>query len=239
MMEFNTNNYSGPLGLLLHLIEQDELDITEVDLAKIADQYVKKIREVDNLDPEELADFLLIASKLLFIKSKALLPYLYPETEDEDLHELTEQLRMYKEFVKASEGIKAMIAKQRFMFSPPLSKSRREKLNIPKFNESCNVNQDILKEAFINLIDKLEKRGEEKLPEKTLEAKINIEDRIKMIKELLFKKLKFNFSKFIATAKSKTEVVVSFLAILELAKQQELVFEQDELFSEIYIKHKG
>lgn len=76
MIEFTTEKFSGPLGLLLQLIEGEKLDITEINLAKIADQYVSYLRTLSDTDAEEMADFLVIAAKLLFIKSKALLPYL-------------------------------------------------------------------------------------------------------------------------------------------------------------------
>ena len=76
MIEFTTEKFSGPLGLLLQLIEGEKLDITEINLAKIADQYVEHIKTLEDTDAEEMADFLVIAAKLLFIKSKALLPTL-------------------------------------------------------------------------------------------------------------------------------------------------------------------
>ncbi|MFA7088208.1 MAG: segregation/condensation protein A, partial [Patescibacteria group bacterium] len=71
MMEITTEKFSGPFGLLLTLIESEEMDITEVSLAKIADEYVNYIRAAQDINPEEMADFLVIAAKLLFIKSKA------------------------------------------------------------------------------------------------------------------------------------------------------------------------
>ena len=98
-MLIKIDKFQGPLGLLLQLIEKEELDITEVSLAKISDQYIDSIKNTKNIDPGETADFLVIAAKLLFIKSKALLPYLYPEEENEEIEELESQLRMYKEFL--------------------------------------------------------------------------------------------------------------------------------------------
>ncbi len=236
MLEFTTENFSGPLGLLLELTEREEMDITEVNLAKIADEYVAHIKAAVNIDPEEMADFLLIASKLLFAKSKALLPYLYADSEDDELDDLERQLKMYKEFILASQKIKEAILLKRFMFVPPLIKSRRSQIKLPAFTEPSNLSIDILRAEFIKLITNLEKRIEPKLPEERLEPKINIEERISLIRQMLLQKIKISFSRFLETAKSKTEVVVSFLAILELAKQHELVFEQEELFSEIHIK---
>ena len=114
MVNFKLEKFEGPLSLLLKLIEQEELDITQVSLANVADQYVNYIRQSDHINPDEVADFLVVAAKLLLIKSRALLPYLYPE-EEEDIEELQQQLRMYQEFVKASKGINLMLGKKKFM----------------------------------------------------------------------------------------------------------------------------
>lgn len=235
MIEFTTEKFSGPLGLLLSLIESEDLDITEINLAKIADEYVNYIRGAKDINPEEMADFLVVAAKLLFIKSKALLPYLYSAEEDAEIDDLEKQLRMYKEFVSASVKIKELAESKHFLFLPPIIKNRRAQFNLPVFNAPMKVTVDVLAEVFKRIILGLEKQKEEKLPEEKLEPKISIDDKIFLIKKMLFDKLKVNFSKLLASASSKTEVIVSFLAVLELAKQKELVFEQDELFSDIHL----
>lgn len=238
-MDITTEKFSGPLGLLLNLIESEEMDITEIALAKIADEYVAYVRANKGIDPEELADFLVIAAKLLFIKSKALLPYLYAGEEEEEINDLERQLKMYKEFVEASKKVKELVLSDRRLFLPPLTKNRRSGLNIPVFCPPAKLNAALLRERFLMLLDslaeELAKRQEEKLPEKILEPKINIDEKIAAIKDMLLNKLKVNFSRLLASASTRTEVIVSFLAVLELAKQKELLFEQDELFSEIHI----
>ncbi|MFA6417283.1 MAG: segregation/condensation protein A [Patescibacteria group bacterium] len=235
MIEFTQEKFSGPLGLLLSLIESEEMDITEINLAKIADEYVLYIRSLADINPEELADFLVVAAKLLFIKSKALLPYLYADSEEDDSGDLEKQLRMYKEFVEASQKIKTIIENDNFLFVPPLVKSRRISSNLPAFSPPPKVTAPVLHEQFKKILAMLVKRTEQKLPEQNLEPKMNIEEKIALIRELLLNKIKINFSKLLATAENKTEMIVSFLAVLELAKQRELIFDQDELFSEIHI----
>lgn len=234
-MEFTTEKFSGPLGLLLSLIEAEEMDITEIALAKIADEYVGYLRTAPDINPEEMADFLVVAAKLLFIKSKALLPYLYSAEDDEEIDDLERQLKMYKEFVAASLKIKEAISQKNFLFIPPLLKSRRQQFNLPVFSPPAKLTAEILKAALEKIIAALEKQRVEKIPEERLEPKVSIDEKIMIIKKLLFDKIKINFSKFLAGASTKTEVIVSFLAVLELAKQKELVFEQGELFSEIHI----
>lgn len=237
-MDFTTEKFSGPLGLLLSLIESEEMDITEIALAKIADEYVNYIRSAKDIEADEMADFLVVAAKLLLIKSKALLPYLYTKEDVEEVEDLEKQLRMYKEFISASQKIKETIATKKFLFLPPLIKNRRHQFNLPVFTAPTKVNADILHTVLIRILTNLEeqeKQKNKKLPEERLEPKINIEDRIASIKKMLIDKIRINFSRILAAAENKTEVIVSFLAVLELAKQKELNFEQEELFSEIHI----
>lgn len=245
MIEFTTDKFSGPLGLLLNLIESEELDITEVSLAKIADDYIAYIRLAKNIDSEELADFLVIAAKLLFIKSKALLPYLFSSEEDEEINDLERQLKMYQEFVVASEKIKELETRHSSIYLPPLASTKNRRLpaamaifsppSYLKRGVLAGDNTLFLHEQFLRIVEGCRQQTQIILPEKKMEPEISIDDQIINIKQLIFNKIKVNFSKLIKAAATKTEVVVSFLAILELAKQQELFFEQVELFGEIYI----
>lgn len=232
MLEIKTEKFQGPLSLLLQLIEREELDITEVSLAKITDQYVNYIKEFSQINPEDIADFLVMAAKLLYIKSKALLPYLHSE-EDEEVGELEQQLRMYKEFLEAMKGIETIINKKKFMFAREFDK-RAILANINLFSPPPKLTKkdlNIIFEEFINHI----KPSEEKLEEEKLEYKINIEDKILSIQQALMNKIKISFNKILYNSKSKTEIIVSFLAILELIKQRDIAVKQEGLFSEIII----
>jgi len=106
MMQIQIEKFSGPLDLLLKIVEQEDLDITQISLAKIADEYLRYLEKPGHIDPEDMADFLLVAAKLLVIKSRALLPNLAPE-EEQEISELEAQLRMYKEFVEAARALGA------------------------------------------------------------------------------------------------------------------------------------
>lgn len=236
MMELNLEKFQGPLGLLLKLIEQEELDITEIALAKIADEYLEYVKGSSQIDPEEMADFLVMAARLLYIKSKALLPYLVSVEEEEDINELEKQLKMYKEFVEASVKISTLIGKKKFLFSPLIINKnfRRPKKEKTSFVPPKGLTAMLLADRFKELLERFAAK-EEPLAEKSLGIKISIEERIDYIRDMLSKKIRFSFSQFLKTASSRTEVIVNFLAVLELAKQRELVFEQDELFSEIHI----
>ena len=235
MMEFITEKFTGPLGLLLQLIEKEELDITEIALAKIADEYIEYIKQAP-IDPEQVADFLVIAAKLLYIKSKALLPYLSTPEADEEIDELERQLKMYKEFIEASKAIDKMLHNKKFLFIRDYGKSgRRRNIFLAKsFSPPPGLTKEMLAEHFNYLLDYF--RVEEKeIKEEVLEYKISIEERITFIQQSLLQKIQVNFSRILSEAKSKTEIIVNFLAILELSKQRELTIDQGELFSEIII----
>lgn len=229
--------FEGPLGLLLQLIEREELDITQISLAKIADQYVEYINNSPGIKPDEMADFLVVAARLLLVKSKALLPYLYPE-EKEELDDLEEQLRMYKEFLEASKKIAGLIGKKRFMFWRDPSKIGRRNIfagitDTNVFSPPKNIKSADLFSAFSELLRRA--KPSEIMEEEMLEHKINMEEKIAAIQKMLIEKIRVSFNALMSGAKSKTEAIVNFLALLELIKQREVFVLQNGLFAEIEI----
>lgn len=236
MIDIKLDQFQGPLSLLLRIIEKEEMDITSINLAKIADEYLEYVKKSDNISPERMADFLLMASKLLYIKSKALLPYLFNEDDEAEVEDLEKQLKMYKEFVDLSQKVHKIIGKKKFSFSRILNKNNKRFSFLGKyFFPPKNTKAENLHNSFLKILDRL-KIEDEKLEEETVRAEISIEDRIFFIQNLISNKIKVNFSKILQEAKSKTEVIVNFLAVLELSKQRQLVFQQVELFSEIYLE---
>ncbi len=232
-MIIKTEKFEGPLDLLLQLIEKEELDIAELSLAKIADEYVSYIRESDRIRPEELADFLVVASKLLLIKSRALLPYLHPD-EEEDIEEFENQLRMYKEFVEASKKIEKMVGKKKFMFAREFNRKVVMSSLEKSFSPPKNLEKNDLRVVFGELIERI-KPAEEDLEEETIEDKINIEDKIIFIQKEIIVRIQMSFHEVLKNAQNKTEIIVSFLAMLELVKQRDVVVRQDEMFADMII----
>jgi len=230
-MNFKIDKFEGPLGLLLQLIEREEMDITQISLAKIADQYIEYIKSSKDIGPEELADFLVVAAKLLLIKSRALLPFLKGEAEEE-VQEFEHQLKMYKEFLEAAKKIEVIIGKKRFSFAREFNrKAFLASANI--FSPPKKLTAPDLQTVFSEIIRNI--RPTETLEEKNLEQIVNIEDKILAIQEILFERIKVSFNHVLATAKNKTEIIVSFLALLELIKQRDVVVMQGDLFGEIEI----
>ena len=230
-MNFKIDKFEGPLGLLLQLIEKQELDITQISLAKIADQYIKHIRSYQGIGPEELADFLVVAAKLLLIKSRALLPFLKGE-EVEEIQEFEQQLRMYKEFLEAAKKLEVIIGAKRFSFAREFNR-QAFLASAHLFSPPKNLTAADLFNVFSEIIKNI--RPIELLEEKNLEQIVNIEDKILAIQQILLEKIKLSFNHILAGAKNKTEIIVSFLAILELIKQKDITAAQVKIFGEIEI----
>lgn len=224
--------FEGPLDLLLQLTEQEKLDITRVSLAKIADQYLEYIAQAKDITLANLADFLSVAARLILIKSKALLPMLeFTEEEEEEIKDLEYQLAEYKKFKDAS-------AKLALIFdSPQVSFSREGFLGFGAlFYPPEKIEAADLLRAFSKILGEIP--VVEKLEEETVKEILTLEDKIFHLQETLREKIQTSFSELVANATDKVEVVVSFLAMLELVKQRIIHVEQGELFSEIHLKHK-
>ncbi|HTW96800.1 MAG TPA: segregation/condensation protein A [Candidatus Methylomirabilis sp.] len=235
MINVKLEKFEGPLSLLLKIIEAEKMDIAEISLAKIADQYVEFIRNSPDIEPDALADFLVIAAKLLYLKSRTLLPYLFPaETEDTD--DLERQLRMYREFLEAMKKLEDRLKEKQFMFSPV---ERKLWKMIGGEGGFFAPPKKLVKEELAAAFEQL--LADKKivwLEEQTIVSKVNIEEKIQSIRDALLERLSLNFRDFLAKAESKTEVIVSFLAVLELMKQKTVSVEQEGLFAEILISRK-
>lgn len=230
-MQIKVEKFEGPLDLLLQMIDEEKLDITEVSLANIADQFVEHIQTRSDIDPEELADFLVIATKLLLIKSRTLLPYLVPGDEEEEIEDFANQLKIYKEFLEASRKIEEMLKKKDLMFAKEFNKQLLvgEKFFYPP----KNVTKNVLQKAFKEVVSRL--KPAEVLPEERIMKAVKVEDKIRKIKALLKKLNKFDFTKLIDGKCVKIDVIISFLAMLEMMKQRAIAVEQRGLFSGIKI----
>ncbi|MCC6639037.1 segregation/condensation protein A [Candidatus Falkowbacteria bacterium] len=224
-----TDQFNGPLELLLQIIEEQQLEITKVSLAAVADQYILYLQQNPQIPPDEIADFLVIASKLILIKSKALLPTLL--VEDEDAIDLERQLKMYKQFVEASHKISEIAHKKQNLFT----KDSYPQIAVEGFiTPRKPITQEKLHSLFSLLLQKI--TPPQILEKKIIEKVVTIKEKISHIKDLLMSHTAFSFKKSVLVHGSRSEKIVSFLAILELAKQKMLDVEQGEYLGDIVIK---
>ncbi|MFZ2969742.1 MAG: segregation/condensation protein A [Minisyncoccia bacterium] len=223
--------FEGPLDLLLELIEKEKLEITDLALAQVADQFLGYLEgSKEDITPEHLADFLLVAGKLILIKSKAILPMLELEKEEEeDIEELKARLIEYRKFKEISKEIKKLEGRKMMFFG------RQSYLGIEKvFCPPENICAQDLTGAFDDVVSKFPDISH--LKQETIKEVISIKDKIDHILQNLSSKIEMTFNQTVFSAKNKIEVVVTFLAMLELVRKNIVVIEQQEMFGEISIK---
>lgn len=224
--------FSGPLDVLLQLIEREELEVTNISLSKVTDDFFVYLDTHQELPAFELADFLVIAARLLFIKSRAILPSVFMVAQEEGETDLAAQLKMYKAFVEASKKIEARLAQKRWSFGRELIVVKRE----AGFYPPEGVSLESLQRAFRLVIDKLKPLI--KLPETAIKRVVSIKERIETIRQFLQQAGKGSFKAIVQGARDKTDLIVSFLALLELVKQRELDAAQQDLFGDIELQSR-
>ncbi len=222
--------YEGPLDLLLQLIEHAELDITAVALAQVTDQYLAYIHQIQ-VPPDEISAFLVVAAKLLQIKSEALLPRApIHEAGEEDLGEaLARQLRLYKRFKEMAIWLDERVARHLHTYlrvAPP-----------PKVETRLDLSD-------ITLVDLMEAARTIFLQEQAKSAlgtvisapRITIREKIAWIARKLSEEHQATFKQLLGEKPTRLEIVVTFLALLELVKRYRVSTRQEGLFSDIQIE---
>lgn len=224
--------YEGPLDLLLELIERAELDITKIALAQVTNQYLDHLQRLSRYDLEDLSSFLVIAARLLQIKSEALLPR-PPEREpgEEDPGDaLARQLVAYKKYkqiaVHLSEREESGLRTFQRQAPAPVPDPRPDVTGVDPLD---------LKQALEEIL------SQERPPSASLEAVVTrpvvrIRDRVQRIVNSLRDLREISFRSVVRDVRSRLEIVVSFLAVLELVKQGQVEVDQHELFGEIEIR---
>jgi segregation and condensation protein A len=224
----STSVYEGPLDLLLSLIERAELDITTVSLASVTDQYLEHLRNVDQQKPDEISSFLVIATKLVQIKSEALLPR-PPERdpgEEDPGVSLVEQLKLYKRYKEIAvwmEERQTLNLRTFLRVAPP-----------PKVEPKLDLSNLTL-EKLVSAAESAFAKGKEKKPLTTVISapKVTIREKIDYITKTLKNIQRMHFSGLITDKATRVEIVVTFLALLELVKRYRVTAKQDVLFGDI------
>ncbi len=227
-----TQAFEGPLDLLLQLIEERKLFVSDISLAKVTDDFIAHVKQFESLPIGESAHFILVASTLLLIKSKSLLPGLnLTEDEQSDIHDLETRLKIYKRIKEASQHV-AMLFGGDMIF--PQSQSRRID---PVFAPDPEFTLEKALFSLKDLINRLPKK--ETLPKHVVSKVINLEDMISNLTNRINTQLRMSFSQFTAGHKGeRVNVIVSFLAMLELVKQGILEVSQTREFADIDMETK-
>ncbi len=229
------DNFEGPLDLLCHLIDKNKMNIYDINLSEITDQYINYLKEQEKLNLEIASEFLVMASTLLYLKSKNLLPKQENEEEELTQEELIRRIIEYKKFKEISKQFKENYLK----FSKRYFKIQEE-IKLPKQELATNYEKNLIPEIYKKLIQK----NHEKLNQnaKNIE-KIAITDtytvanKVKEMFKILVKQKKFVFNKlFCIKHHNKQEVVTAFSGLLELSRKSKVETQQEELFGDIIVE---
>ena len=230
-MEFRIDDFEGPLDLLLHLIKESKMDIMNIEIELITKQYMDFLKEQENMDLEISSEYLVLASELLEIKSKMLIPNNKIEEEEEvedPREELVNRLLEYQ----AYKDITKVLQEKEFLRKDIYTKSPEDIHNY--LDESTEIVCDA---SLDDLIEAFQKYYQRKMKEKPLKTKVTVKEisvssRRHDIKRILKDKKKISFFELFPVM-SKEYVVATFLAILEMARNHELKIVQEDMFDDI------
>jgi len=224
--------FEGPLDLLLSLVEKKKLFINDIALAKVTDDFIAHIQNSGGMPIGESAQFILIASTLLLIKSRSLLPSLtLTEEEEEGIHDLETRLKIYKRIKDASVNVQALFGKQ-IIFEQNQSRPAT-----PVFSPHESMNLLSLAQAIKDVIKSLPKK--EAIPKAIIRKVISLEETIDNLTKRITQGLRMKFSEFSSAHKEeKVNVIVSFLAMLELVKQGIINVTQENDRADIHMESK-
>ena len=229
------NNFEGPLDLLCHLIDKNKMDIYDINISEITDQYIKYIEQMEKMNLEITSEFLVMSSTLLYLKSKHLLPKQQDDEEEITEEELIRRIIEYKKFKEITKKLKENFLQysKRFYKLP-------EEIELPKQKIEKDYDSTIIPKIYKELLQ----RNTEKINENASNIeKIAITDTytvgntVKEMYRALVKFKKFTFNKLFSLKKhDKNEVVTAFSGLLEMSRRNKVTTEQDELFGDIEVE---
>ena len=233
--EIRLDNFEGPLDLLCHLVDKNKMDINEVSISQITDQYIEYINAMQELNLDITSEFLVMASTLVYLKSKSLLPKQVEDeaelTEEELIHRIIE----YKKYKDISKKLKEQfeLYSKRFYKVP-------DKIELPSRKLEEKYSKDLLEQAYKKLIE----RNEEKVNRNAINIEkiaivetVTVTSKVKDIFRELVKKPRFIFNKLCKTKEyTKLETVTAFTGLLELTRRNKVVTEQEKIFGDITVE---
>lgn len=230
------NEFEGPMDLLLHLIKKSEIDIFNINICEITDQYLDYLSKMEELDLDIASEYLTLAAELMEIKSYTLLPKKEKEVEDEEdpKERLVKRLLEYQQYKEITSSFKELEQTRKEYFTKELSDLRvyQEEINEVKLDFSM----DDLTHAFEEFLKR--KEDSKPLNTKITKKEYSVSIRCNEIRSLLKSKKKINFDELFENF-NKEYIIVTFLSILDLAKKQELDINQDDNFNTISLSWKG
>ncbi len=231
------DNFEGPLDLLIYLIEKNKMDIYDINLTQITEQYMEYLNKMEELNLEIASEFLVMASSLLYLKSKRLLPKQEEDEEELTEEELIRRIIEYKKYKEISKRLKENYS----LFSKRITKSQEE-ITLPKMNLEKEYNDKIIPQAYQQLLDRTSQKlnqNAKNIEKIALVENYTVAGKVKEMVRVLIKQKKFVFNKlFSIKQKDKQEVVTAFSGLLELSRRNKVITNQEEIFGDIMVEGK-
>jgi segregation and condensation protein A len=222
--------FEGPLDLLLSLIEREELDITAISLAQVTGQYLYYLAQLEEQRGRDLAAFLVVAARLVLIKSQVLLPRpLETDDEDEDVgQDLVHQLRLYKRFKEIAQLLREREEQGLRSYARIVSR--------PQLEPHLNLEGVTLPDLVLAAREALATVPEAEVGEVIAPAVVTLWEQIEVVEGLIASRKRVRFGDVLSAAATRVEIIVTLLAVLELVKRGRALIDQERLFGEIYIR---
>ena len=229
------DNFEGPLDLLCHLIDKNKMDIYDINLSKITDQYIDYLKEQEQLNLEIASEFLIMASTLLYLKSKKLLPKQEEDEEEVTEEELIRRIIEYKKFKEITKVLKENYD----IFSNRIYKAQEE-IKLPKQKLEKSYEKNLIPNIYEELVEKNKvkiNQNAKNIEKIALVENYTVASKVKEMIKVLVKQKKFVFNKlFSINKKNKQEVVTAFSGLLELSRRDKVKTSQEELFGDITVE---
>ena len=231
------DNFEGPIDLLLYLIEKNKMKIEEINLTQITDQYIEYIEEMEKMNLEIASEFLVMASTLLYLKSKNLLPKQEDAEEELTEEELIKRIIEYKKYKSISQ-----VFKERYNIYSNRIFKHQENILLPKQELETKYDNKIIPDLYQNLVERTSVRlnkDAKNIEKIALVENYTVADKVKEMFKVLIKQKRFIFNKlFSLKSRDKQEVVTAFSGLLELSRRDKVQTNQEELFGDIYVEKR-
>lgn len=229
------DNFEGPLDLLCHLIDKNKMNIYDINLSQITDQYIEYLNEQEQLNLEIASEFLVMASTLLYLKSKNLLPKQEEEEEELTEEELIRRIIEYKKFKEISKVLK----ENYLLFSNRFFKGQ-EKIELPKKKLEKDYDNTIIPTLYEDLFNRNSvklNQNAKNIDRIAIVENYTVASKVKEMFKVLVKQKRFVFNKLFSINKhNKQEVVTAFSGLLELSRRSKVETNQEELFGDILVE---
>ena len=228
-------NFEGPLDLLCHLIDKNKMNICDINLSEITDQYIEYINNMENMNLEVTSEFLIMASTLVYLKSKNLLPNQVEDEKELTEEELLQRIIEYKKYKEITKTLREMYENNRnIIFKLP------EEIELPKQKLERNYEMKLIPETYSDIMQKNALRlnqNAKNIEKIAITETYTVADKVKtMFRELLHSR-KFIFNKLFSKQKcSNPEIVTAFSGLLELSRRSKVLTSQEELFGDITVE---